>query len=459
MATLLFTLAAAAAAEAQWVSTSVGGATPPGSVTGAGGSFTVQGGGSGIGGTADSFFFAHQAVPAASGGTYRIRARLASLPSGKAGVMVRVSTAAGERHYAVTVAPGAGTRFEYRPDADGESAYAQGSALAVPRWVQILVKQGGVVGFESADGSTWTLLGGDLFEFDGTARIGLAVTSQNPGATVSASFDNVAIENNPADQAPTAGLIPAGAGTGVAGDYWSLPDASFAGPPPFPSTGPDLSRTDATVDFFGDGTWSGLEGSPVNGDDNTFAVRWSGSIVPRVSGDMTFFVQSDDGVRLWIDGQLLVDAWTIPSPFQYWGWQRFGTINLQGGKSYSLVLEYFENTNRAISSLRWVSHNQPFEVVPATQLIPTTSPPGGGTPPWGTPPGGFPPPTSGGGIGGGGNPGGGGGGGGGSLREGVNGDNEALNDKCSCSIGGAGSTGWAWLGLAALLPFTLRRGR
>jgi hypothetical protein len=53
-----------------------------------------------------------------------------------------------------------------------------------------------------------------------------------------------------------------------------------------------------------------FQGSPdaqVNSD--YFAVRWTGQVQPVYSDIYTFYVSVDDGARLWVNGQLLIDEW------------------------------------------------------------------------------------------------------------------------------------------------------
>ena len=53
-----------------------------------------------------------------------------------------------------------------------------------------------------------------------------------------------------------------------------------------------------------------IKGSPADqiaADD--FSVRWTGQVQPRMGGIYTFYLATDDGGRLWVNGQLLVDAW------------------------------------------------------------------------------------------------------------------------------------------------------
>ena len=45
-----------------------------------------------------------------------------------------------------------------------------------------------------------------------------------------------------------------------------------------------------------------------------FAVRWTGIVQPRLTDNFSFYTTSDDGVRLWVDNQLIIDNWTDHGP-------------------------------------------------------------------------------------------------------------------------------------------------
>ncbi len=48
-----------------------------------------------------------------------------------------------------------------------------------------------------------------------------------------------------------------------------------------------------------------------------FAIAWLGFIKIQVSGEYRFYVTTDDGSRLWIDGKLVIDAWKDQPPTTY----------------------------------------------------------------------------------------------------------------------------------------------
>jgi glucose/arabinose dehydrogenase len=144
---------------------------------------------------------------------------------------------------------------------------------------------------------------------------------------------------------------PSGNGTGLRAEYFDNIDL----------TASVAVRTDATVHF----TWG--TGAPLSSMGvDTFSARWTGEILPRFSEVYTFQTTSDDGVRLWVNNQLLIDRWIDQSATAW-----TGTIALEAGRRYSLRMEYYENGGDAVAALRWASPSQPLEVVPQSQLFPT----------------------------------------------------------------------------------------
>ena len=151
-----------------------------------------------------------------------------------------------------------------------------------------------------------------------------------------------------------------GAGTGLRGDYYNNADfTSFA-----------LTRTDAMVNF---PSWGSGSPDPSIGAD-TFSVRWSGQVQAKYSETYTFYTKTDDGVRLWVNDQLLIDKWVTQG-----GTEWSGTIALTAGQKYKIVMEYFESDGGAEATLGWSSASQLKEIIPQANLYPTidndTTPP------------------------------------------------------------------------------------
>jgi glucose/arabinose dehydrogenase len=129
-------------------------------------------------------------------------------------------------------------------------------------------------------------------------------------------------------------------------------------------TGPSVEGIDPTVNFNG----SSGSLSPTLGPYN-FSVRWTGQVLPRYGETYTFSTTSDDGVRLWVNGQEIIDNWTDHSSTE-----NSGTIVLQAGAKYDIRLEYYQGFGDAVARLEWASASQMREVVPQSQLFSISAP-------------------------------------------------------------------------------------
>ena len=78
------------------------------------------------------------------------------------------------------------------------------------------------------------------------------------------------------------------------------------------------------------------------------SVRWTGKLRPTISGRYTFSFTSDDGCRLSIDNQLLINAWSAHAVST-----DSAAIYLEAGKDYQLKAEYYDNRDYAIAKLQW----------------------------------------------------------------------------------------------------------
>ena len=78
------------------------------------------------------------------------------------------------------------------------------------------------------------------------------------------------------------------------------------------------------------------------------SVRWTGKLRPTISGRYTFSFTSDDGCRLSIDNQLLINAWSAHAVST-----DSASIYLEAGKDYQLKAEYYDNRDYAIAKLQW----------------------------------------------------------------------------------------------------------
>jgi hypothetical protein len=113
---------------------------------------------------------------------------------------------------------------------------------------------------------------------------------------------------------------------------------------------PVLTRDETKIDF----DWR--RGSPGSGVPNdNFSVRWTGQIGPmKRTMDYRIGTTSDDGVRLWVDGKKIVDAWG-PADSD----SKSATVRLEEGKTYDVRLEYQELTGLAKVHLGWGGDEPP----------------------------------------------------------------------------------------------------
>jgi len=138
---------------------------------------------------------------------------------------------------------------------------------------------------------------------------------------------------------------------------WTQPD--------FTKT-PALSRVDSAIDF----DWGTAKPDPtVNADG--FSVQWTGTVTPSTSETYTFTTSSDDGVRLWVNGQLLVDQWKNQVVKNY-----SGAIALIAGQAYAIRMEYYDQGGAAVAKLKWSSPSTPQVTVPSTVLRTASNQPG-----------------------------------------------------------------------------------
>jgi quinol monooxygenase YgiN len=101
------------------------------------------------------------------------------------------------------------------------------------------------------------------------------------------------------------------------------------------SGAPVLTRDDAAINFDW-GTGSPAAGIPADG----FSVRWTRTL-NYPAGTYRFDVFSDDGIRLWVNNQLVIDQWRDQSDGRF-----SANVNLLGGP-VTLRVEYYENVGRA----------------------------------------------------------------------------------------------------------------
>jgi hypothetical protein len=157
-----------------------------------------------------------------------------------------------------------------------------------------------------------------------------------------------------------------GTGSGLLGLYYSnhLSTAPFVGTPAW-------SNVDQQIAF----TW--LAGAPDAGfnipslvNTDHFTVRWVGQLQGEWNQAYTLYTTNDDGLRLWVNGQLVIDSWLGQGGTV----EHIGTLPLTTNRQ-DILVEYFENTGNADVALSWESPSQVKQVIPMSQLYPAAAAP------------------------------------------------------------------------------------
>jgi len=202
-------------------------------------------------------------------------------------------------------------------------------------------------------------------------------------------------------------LLPLSGGDGLSATYFNN----------FDFTGTSVGRVDSNVGF----DWS--SNAPLSGiDRNTYSARWTGAVSPASTETYTFYTRADDGVRLWVNGQQLINRWTdrplacdvtqdgvintddfnvisgnfgrgnatvqtgdlngdtivnsldVMLLFANWGnavtpQEDSATIALTAGVKYSIQLDYYQNVGRGVARLSWASPSVPKQIIPQNSLF------------------------------------------------------------------------------------------
>ncbi len=104
-----------------------------------------------------------------------------------------------------------------------------------------------------------------------------------------------------------------------------------------------LTRTDPQISF----VWDNV--APAAGiDPHVFSARWTGFIQPPETGNYRFRAHVDDGIRVYVDGKLVIDAWGLHDSEGF-----AGEVQLKAGHRYALKVEYFNALYEGEIQLYW----------------------------------------------------------------------------------------------------------
>jgi hypothetical protein len=142
-----------------------------------------------------------------------------------------------------------------------------------------------------------------------------------------------------------------GTGTGLTGRYYNNKTL----------TDPVVLTRLEGIDF----VWSGAPGPGVNADG--FSARWTGFVQAPVTGSYRFQALSDDGIRVSVNGVLLINNWTDRSAAAI----NSGTIALTANTKYTITVEHYDNVGSSVARLLWLQPgNSAYVTVPLDRLYP-----------------------------------------------------------------------------------------
>ena len=114
---------------------------------------------------------------------------------------------------------------------------------------------------------------------------------------------------------------------------------------------PVLTRTEGSINH----NWGG---EIVAGLADGVSARWTANLEVPFTETYKLITTSDDGVRLWFDGRLVIDNWTDHGTAD-----NMVSVNLVAGQVYSIRMEWYENTGGAVAQLSWESPSLPRQII------------------------------------------------------------------------------------------------
>jgi len=235
----------------------------------------------------------------------------------------------------------------------------EGMRTVWPSWVNVSF------GVRELDGARGNLLPNLPVVFANTLLQSLRATDH----FVWASFDLTDLTQAAAShpyvtataQARAAAATPTGSlassapasGTGLLAQYYSLMNES------------ELAQT--VVDPIIDNVWSGT--GPLNtileGQNDNFSVIWSGFIEAPATGTYIFFGTTDDGMQIYVNDMIVVNAFYFQGPTEH-----AGTIDLVAGQRYPIKIRNFQGNGATEAHVAWQPPGGAKELLPTVRMYP-----------------------------------------------------------------------------------------
>jgi hypothetical protein len=153
-------------------------------------------------------------------------------------------------------------------------------------------------------------------------------------------------------------VIPPPPTNGLTGTYYS--NISFSGMA--------TTEIDPTVNF----NWNGTSPAANIGGDN-WSAEWTGQVEIPCTDNYEFCVVGDDGVRLWVDGNLVDNGWVSQGPTMYCDSVNGGTMAETAGTKHDIKMDYFQGGGGSVAQLEWLAGclGGSTQVIPQADLFPS----------------------------------------------------------------------------------------
>lgn len=205
----------------------------------------------------------------------------------------------------------------------------------------LLKNDGNVLPLSSSAVKSIAVIGADASSSAQTAGGGSAAVNSSGTVTPLQGITNRAGNGVTVNYAE--GPAPSGALPAVPASAFASPlSAQFFNNMTLSGT-PVATRNDPNVDF----NWNGQ--SPQSGVNATqWSAKWTGTLVPPATGTYTFSLTSDDGSRLFVNGQQVIDNWRDQAANT-----ETATVNLTAGQPANIEVDYYQDGGASSVTLGW----------------------------------------------------------------------------------------------------------
>ncbi len=109
------------------------------------------------------------------------------------------------------------------------------------------------------------------------------------------------------------------------------------------------TKMEKNLDF----DWNDGKSRPEEINQHYYSIRFTGEVLAEESGEYTIVTTSNDGIRVWVDGKLVIDNWT-----DHGVTVDMGKVVLEKGRRYPVKMEYYQTLGGAVTKLAWITPSE-----------------------------------------------------------------------------------------------------